>query len=171
MSRKMRRRNVPSHHGYGRRTTSLQLTLICLLVFCLLAMVPRVVTAQERREAEEPPDTVLELSEEERAEEEPSNKRRLFDFDLPSFPEEERPEEVKKPSEVVVPPTSASEEPLRETVRQLQQEVELLREEIAALRSELRSFIPEASEKDADRKRKITPFWITDVQLGEREPG
>jgi uncharacterized protein YlxW (UPF0749 family) len=84
--------------------------------------------------------------------------------------EETRRKEAEQPDKPI-PQTTASESELWQIVRQLQQDFEMLKEEIAQFRSELRSILPEASDKDANTKRTVNPFWISDTQIEERKPG
>jgi hypothetical protein len=168
---RIRGRSASTGGPHAARAALLQsVTIGLVLLFSLLAGY-RAVAAQEGRQTRVSREPIFDLSKDETAQEEPGTDRRfLIDIDLPSATPDERPTKIEQPDEPVSR-TPASDSELWQVVRQLQQDFEMLKEEIAQLRSELRSIVPEDPDKSADMKRTITPFWISDAQLEEKEAG
>ena len=170
---RIRGRSASTGRPQAARAAMLQWIMIgVLLLFSLLAGY-RAVAAQEDRQTRESREPIFDLSKDEIAQEEPGTEGRfLIYIDLPSPTPDEQPTKIEQPDEPVSR-TPASDSELWQVVRQLQQDFEMLKEEIAQLRSELRSIVPEQpdNDKSADTKRTITPFWISDVQLEEKQAG
>lgn len=170
---RIRGRSASTGRPQAARAALLQSIMIgALLLFSLLA-VYRVAAAQEDRQTRESREPIFDLSKDETTQEQPGTDRRfLIGIDLPSTTPDEKPTKTDQPDEPVSR-TPASDSELWQVVRQLQQDFEMLKEEIAQLRSELRSILPEQpdNDKSADTKRTITLFWISDVQLEEKEAG
>jgi len=172
MGLRVRRRLAAKPHTRSVHAKSSNIAATCLLALCLVLIAFQHAYGQESQQAQETSTGVRNTSEENATNpEETTKERSLFEIDIPSLPDLEKPvEPAREPKEPVSAPT-ASETELREEVRKLQQDVETLKEEIAALRSELRAIVPKVADQDAGKKQTITPFWITDSQLGDQSPG
>jgi len=144
---------------------------VCLLVYWIVLAGSCAVAAQEKEQDEGSRDINLELSEDETEQEElPTGKRDMLEFPVPFLTEEDKDREADKDSREPAARTVPSESELWQTVRQLRSDLEMLKEEIAQLRSEFRYLIPK-EPGEAITKRTVNPFWITDAQLEQQEPG